>query len=217
MVNWDQFRVCNSNPRIDFENLCRMLFRHLYLSPGTELMMAPNNPGVEVEPVWDRNNEKRISYQSKFFDNTPDYQQILHSIEETIKYYAGKIDRVYLYCNKKLTPTAKTYVKAKGVLQANSIELIPVCDDEILDQVREDSLAEHTYFGVPLLTNDWIKRRLSMSLAALGKRYNQEFNIETDTQRRFELFLCNSASANILNGMFVERNNTFTGITSRHG
>ena len=66
MVNWDQFRVCNSNPRIDFENLCRMLFRHLYLSPGTELMMAPNNPGVEVEPVWDRNNEKRISYQSKF-------------------------------------------------------------------------------------------------------------------------------------------------------
>lgn len=146
MVNWDQFRVCNSNPRIDFENLCRMLFRHLYLSPGTELMMAPNNPGVEVEPVWDRNNEKRISYQSKFFDNTPDYQQILHSVEETIKYYAGKIDRVYLYCNKKLTPTAKTYVKAKGVLQANSIELIPVCDDEILDQVREDSLAEHTYF-----------------------------------------------------------------------
>lgn len=201
MVNWDQFSVCNSNPRIAFEDLCRMLFRHLYLSPGTELMMAPNNPGVEVEPVWDRNNEKRISYQSKFFDNTPDYQQILHSIEETIKYYAGKIDRVYLYCNKKLTPTANMYVKAKGVLQANSIELIPVCDDEILDQVREDSLAEHTYFGVPLLTNDWIKRRLSMSLAALGKRYNQEFNIETDTQRRFELFLCNSASANILNGI----------------
>ena len=69
---------------------------YLYLSPGTDLMMAPNNPGVEVEPVWDRNNEKHISYQSKFFDNTPDYQQILHSVEETIKYYAGKIDRVYV-------------------------------------------------------------------------------------------------------------------------
>lgn len=164
-------------------------------------MMTPNNPGVEVEPVWNRNNEKRISYQSKFFDNSTDYQQILHSVEETVKHYAGQLDCVYLYCNKKLTPTAKPYVKAKGILQANNIELILVCDDEILDQVREDQLAEHTYFDVPLLTNDWINSRLSMSLAALGKRYNQEFNIETDTQRQFELFICNSATANILNGI----------------
>ena len=217
MVNWDQFRVCNRNARLAFEDMSRMLFRHRYLASDTELIMNPNNPGIGVEPVWDREHKKRISYQSKFFDNNPGYQQILHSVEETVKHYAGQLDRVYLYCNRNLTLTAPTYVKAKALLENNSIELIPVCNDEILDQVREDQLVEHTYFDVPLLTNDWIKRRLSMSLAALGKRYNQEFNIETDTQRRFELFLCNSASANILNGMFVERNNTFTGITSRHG
>ena len=201
MVNWDQFRVCNRNARLAFEDMSRMLFRHRHLASDTELIMNPNNPGIEAEPVWDREHKKRISYQSKFFDNNPGYQQILHSVEETVKHYAGQLDRVYLYCNRNLTLTASTYVKAKALLENNSIELIPVCNDEILDQVREDQLVEHTYFDVPLLTNDWIKRRLSMSLAALGKRYNQEFNIETDTQRRFELFLCNSASANILNGI----------------
>lgn len=201
MVNWDQFRVCNRNTRLAFENMSRMLFRHKYLAAETELFMNPNNPGIEVEPVWDREHKKRISYQSKFFDTSTDYQQILHSMEETVKYYAGQLDCVYLYCNRTLTLTADKYVKAKNLLEKNSIELIPVCNDEILDQVLEDPLAEHTYFDVPLLTDDWIKRRLSMSLTALGKRYNQEFNIETDTQRRFELFLCNSASANILNDM----------------
>lgn len=201
MVNWDQFRVCNRNTRLAFEDMSRLLFRHRYLTSDTELIMNPNNPGIEVEPVWDREHKKRISYQSKFFDNNTDYQQILHSVEEMVKHYAGQLDCVYLYCNRNLKLTAKTYVKARTLLENNNIELIPVCNDEILDQVREDQLAEHTFFDVPLLTNDWIKRRLSMSLAALGKRYNQEFNIETDTQRRFELFLCNSASANILNGI----------------
>lgn len=201
MVNWEQFRVCNRNTRIAFEEMSRMLFRHRYLASETELIMNPNNPGVEVEPVWDRDHKKRISYQSKFFVNGTDYQQIFHSVEVTIKHYAGQLDRVYLYCNNNITLTAPTYKKARDLLEVNNIELIPVCGDEILDQVREDQLAEHTYFDVPLLTDDWIKRKLSMSLAALGKRYNQEFNIETDTQRRFELFLCNSASANILNGI----------------
>ena len=84
-------------------------------------MMAPNNPGVEVEPVWDRNNEKRISYQSKFFDNTPDYQQILHSVEETIKYYAGKIDRVYLYCNKCCEEYNKIPSKVSGKLSNKKV------------------------------------------------------------------------------------------------
>lgn len=145
MVNWDQFRVCNRNARLAFEDMSRMLFRHRYLASDTELIMNPNNPGIEVEPAWDREHKKRISYQSKFFDNNPDYQQILHSVEETVKHYAGQLDRVYLYCNRNLTLTAKTYVKARTLLENNSIELIPVCNDEILDQVREDQLVEHTY------------------------------------------------------------------------
>ena len=78
MVNWDQFRVCNRNARLAFEDMSRMLFRHRYLASDTELIMNPNNPGIEVEPVWDREHKKRISYQSKFFDNNPGYQQILH-------------------------------------------------------------------------------------------------------------------------------------------
>lgn len=199
MVNWDQFRVCNNNSRLAFEEMCRMLFRHRYFSTDAIMIVRANNPGIEVEPLLENTNKKRISFQAKFFDDKTNYQQILHSAEKTVDHYAGQLDCVYLYCNKNISIRATDYVKARNLLEDNNIELIPICGDEILDQVKEDKLAEHTYFDVPLITNDWVKKNLSLSLASMGKRHNGELNIETDTQRKFDLFLCNNASVDIFN------------------
>lgn len=80
MVNWDQFRVCNRNARLAFEDMSRMLFRHRYLASDTELIMNPNNPGIEVEPVWDREHKKRISYSYiSSFNFAPTWREVIPS------------------------------------------------------------------------------------------------------------------------------------------
>lgn len=199
MLSWDLFNVCNENPRFAFEAMCRMLFRNMFLASDAILSSNPNNPGVEVEPIMNREKTRRISFQAKYFDNFPDYSQILYSSQKTITHYVGRIDCVYLFCNRPLTLSAQGFINAKKILASNNIDLVAICGDEILDQVIKYPLIEHTFFATPQITKDWIKEQFNMSLGRLGNRYNKQFNIETETQRKFDLFLSNEASADILN------------------
>lgn len=52
MINWNNFKKFNSDYNDSFENLCRLIFKHKYIGDiSYNLNSAPNNPGIECEPV----------------------------------------------------------------------------------------------------------------------------------------------------------------------
>ena len=110
-ISWANFEAANEDKRTAFEDMCRLLFCDKFLDSKTISHSNPNNPGVEIEPIMDKNSGKMISFQSKYFDclNPGCYTQIRHSAEKAIKYYGKGLDRIYLYCNKDLTTTSKSY------------------------------------------------------------------------------------------------------------
>ena len=74
-MTWQRFEVCNPNQKIAFENLCRAVFNQDFFGGTAHFHSNPNNPGVEIEPIYHKETEKRISFQSKYFTST-DYDQI---------------------------------------------------------------------------------------------------------------------------------------------
>lgn len=128
-INWDNFSLYNNGPdglRTKFENLCRQLFANEYLSGNRftkHLHSNPNNPGIESEPILDESSNQYVGYQAKFFERDVDYAQILHSMEEAVKYYDGKLDRIVLYCNKAITSTCAGYSKIVGFLEKTESKL----------------------------------------------------------------------------------------------
>ena len=78
-ISWACFENCNANRQGAFENMCRLLFKHSFLAPDDILTINPNNPGIEIEPVYSPRLNMRISYQAKYFDTRIGYSQISHS------------------------------------------------------------------------------------------------------------------------------------------
>ena len=152
-ITWENFITYNQDARgirYKFEDLCRQLFANenlLYNERFRYLHSNPNNPGIEIEPIFDEKNHRRISFQAKFFDGSTEYEQILHSAEQTVKYYAGKVDHIFLFCNKSLDINAKNFKRAKEILEKQSITLESVTDDAILDLVRKYPYLGLYYFG----------------------------------------------------------------------
>ena len=124
-ISWANFEAANADKRTAFENMCRLLFCYKFLDSKTIPHSNPNNPGVEIEPVKDKNSRKLISFQSKYFDclNSDCYTQIRHSAENAIKYYRNRLDRIYLYCNQDLTTSSKSFKNIVSLLQTAKIEL----------------------------------------------------------------------------------------------
>lgn len=133
-ITWDCFKYVNSqNKTASFESMCRLLFKHQFVSEAQILHTNPNNAGIESEPVTRASDGKRISYQAKFFESGIGYSQIEDSMDKAVRHYAAQLDVIYLYCNKNITTTSKAYIKVKELLVQSNIELLPVCDQEILD------------------------------------------------------------------------------------
>jgi len=144
-ITWSQFEVCNPDTRASFENMCRFLFNALFFDGKGIFHSDPNNPGIEIVPILHEESGQRISFQAKYFGSI-DYAQIKHSAEKAIQYYAGKLDAIYLYCNKDLTISSKSYQDIFNMLSSKSIALIPITNQAILDQVlRNDTVLRH-YF-----------------------------------------------------------------------
>lgn len=205
-ISWACFENCNANRQGAFENMCRLLFKHSFLAPDDILTINPNNPGVEIEPVYSPRLNMRISYQAKYFDTRIGYSQISHSMDKTIEYYKGKIDRVYLYCNRGITLKSAAYKAIKSKLDDNGIELIPICNEAILDAVIEDPIVSSAYFHLSQLTDKWFHDMLEDSLVSLGDRYNGEFNVTTPSEDQLNLFLRNSQAVAFVNRRKEELN-----------
>lgn len=152
-IVWPQFAVCNDNHTKAFENMCRWLFKRVYLQDKCELHTDHNLPGIEVLPVLepvrkDGKPQKRISFQSKYVEQVSSaYSKFKQSALKTVKIHKGKLDLVYLFCNKTLTTTSKQYKEIEEIHNKAGIETIPVSNEDILDLVKEhDDIAEY-YFS----------------------------------------------------------------------
>ena len=205
VITWQQFEICNSDKRNAFESMCRLLFKHTYLNNINTYHSNANNPGVEIEPVLTESG-KRISFQSKYFEKLDSscYSQIQHSANSAIKYYSGKLDVIYLYCNLDLTTTSKTYVKTVSDLKNNGIELVLISNNTILDQVIEEPAIASYYFLAHNLDENWFYENITTSLNALGTRYNSKFNVTTSLNQYLDLFSCNDDAIKFLNGKKLE-------------
>lgn len=197
-ISWSQFEICNPNTREAFEKLSRVLFNDFFFGGRALLHSDPNNPGVEVIPIFHDESKKMISFQSKYFDSM-DYEQIKESARKAVKYYTGKLDIIYLYCNKDVTVTSKGYQAAIDILASAGIELVPITNQAIIEQVMKNETLCWHFFDQFLLSDQWFKDHLETSLISMGPRYNSEFNVITQAEELFDYFLCNQASADRIN------------------
>ncbi|MCI9527905.1 MAG: hypothetical protein HFH37_13580 [Lachnospiraceae bacterium] len=197
-ITWSQFEVCNPDTRAAFENMCRFLFNAFFFDGKGLFHSDPNNPGIEIVPILHEESGQRISFQAKYF-STIDYSQIKHSAEKAIQYYSDELDAIYLYCNKDLTTSSKSYQDIYNLLSAHNISLVPITNQAILDQVLSNDTVSWHYFDYRHLTPKWFEERLQLSLAALGPRYNGDFNVNTGTENQLDIFLCDSNAVNQIN------------------
>lgn len=198
-ITWSQFEVCNPDTQAAFENMCRILFNAFFFNGKGLFHSDPNNPGVEIVPILHEESGQWISFQAKYF-STIDYSQIKHSAEKAIQYYSGKMDVIYLYCNKDLTTSSKSYQDIYDLLTAQNISLVPITNQTILDQVLSNDTVSWHYFDYRHLTPQWFEERLHLSLTALGPRYNGDFNVSTGAENQLDIFLCNSNAVAQING-----------------
>lgn len=195
IISWEQFLTCNIDTRgiqFKFEDLCRQLFVNEFLAENKKqrhLHCNPNNPGLESEPVYDEKNERWIGYQAKFFEKNTDYSQIMDSVENIVKYYKGKVEHVYLFCNKALTTSCESYINIVKKLEEAGITLEPITDVTILDMVRKYSYLGLYYFDQNFLNMKWLENHTQEVLSKLGERYNDEFNIDTRASLYLSLFV----------------------------
>ena len=197
-ISWSQFEVCNDNCQIAFENMCRWLFNDYFFKGKALLHSNPNNPGIEVVPQMHPESNKRVSFQAKYF-STLDYEQIKHSAQKTVEYYSEQLDVVYLYCNKDVTTTSAAYQNIEKILGEAGIQLIPVTNQTILEQVLKNETMAWYYFNQIPLPLTWFAEQLDNNLESLGPRYNDEFNVVTRTEELLNCFLCNEEAVQVIN------------------
>lgn len=198
MISWIDFEKMNPNTTDAFESMCRCLFSHNICKPGTILHSNPNNPGIEVEPVIGKNNQC-VSFQAKFFSSEKiNYPQIRKSFEKIIDEDEDKLDEVYLYCNKDVSVQSKAYRSCEKVLLKKNIKLIPITNQTILHQVEADSMVKDAFFGLYTLDFEWFQNNIASESRRLGKRYNANFNVKTQSEKNADIFCQNNAAINAL-------------------
>lgn len=120
-------------------------------------------------------------------------------MENVVEYYAGKINHVVLYCNKAITASGKSYAKIVELLNKSEISIELITNEEILDIVRKYPYLANYYFGVNVITFDWIIAHDEKSFNTLGERFNREFNVETETSKKLSLFARNQNAIQYIN------------------
>lgn len=150
-ITWPLFAAYNDDARTAFEDMCRRLFTAEYLK-GQMPHTDPNLPGIEVLPVLeperdDGQPQKRISFQAKYTDQgSANYNQIKKSASQTAKHHKGKLDRVYLFCNRPLNTANKQYQDVVSIHTCAGIETVPISDRDLLDLVAKNPSIANYFF-----------------------------------------------------------------------
>jgi hypothetical protein len=148
---WTLFELLHPNTQEAFECLCYELFQQMYYDTTTIFQKSRNNPGVEIVPIYSNILNKRSSFQSKFFESADakaQIKQIVESARNTIKYYKGQIDYMVLYCNRDLPLSNEKYKAIKEELTANGIELLPICEKALYQQINRFPDLKTRFFQV---------------------------------------------------------------------
>lgn len=198
-LSWAKFEVNNPNKQFAFENMCRSLFFREFVLESEVLHSDPNHPGIEVAPVKSKYGDFNISFQAKYFDANISYAQIKESLKKMLKVYVGCIDKVYLFCNKDVTSTSRSYRDIVEMLDASGVAIVLITGQTILDKVMNYSTIFTTYFGQYSFTKEWFRDNLKLSLDNLGNRYNARFNISTEAEDDLLLFLRAPNAEQIIN------------------
>mgnify|MGYP001623942632 FL=1 len=187
MITWNDFEQTSKNFATDFEDLSRLFFKICFLGDVSICLgKKVNNAGIETDPV--SINGIRIGFQAKYFHDRIAYKDIADSFQKTIKYYAGKVDRIILFCNKDIDQTAKSFVNAVALLTTNQIQLELYCNQSILDPIIADekyAKIKTLFFNKHSLTLGWFKDRLAHSLSDLEPRYKTGFHVNNDELQQF--------------------------------
>ena len=204
-ITWENFKTFNQDSKgiqLKFEDLCRQLFINENLSCNQKYRYVhsnPNNPGLETEPIYDEKNNRWIGFQVKYFESQIDYNQILESAKNIVKYYVNKVNHVFLFCNKSISSQAKKFKETQNILISANITLELITDTAILDLVRKYSYLGLYYFGNHIIDQKWLENHNKSMFDALGIRYNQNFNIDTKISKQLSLFLIDQESINYIN------------------
>ncbi len=192
-LTWSHFDGLHKDRKMAFENLCRSLFKNELCMDGVILHSDHNHPGVEVAPVLSKDGHTKISFQAKHFDNLIGYEQIKKSAQVAAGKYCGKLDVIYLYCNKDITETREPYKEIVKLLGDAGIRVELITGQTILDQAMNYPPVLSCYFGLDSLDDKWFQKNIDLSLENLGRRYNSLFNVDTEAQRNISLFLRENA------------------------
>lgn len=132
LKNWQSFNLINqSDIESAFQRMCTYLFCYTY--EVENLSEEPNHPGIETYPVIYKG--KNYGFQSKYFSSRTEYAQIDKSVETLLKSsYKSQVDVLVLYCNRKFSE-CNSFKEIKKKLTDSNIELMTVCDEEILRQI----------------------------------------------------------------------------------
>lgn len=201
-ISWSQFEICcndNNGIKLRFEDLCRQLFEHEFLQENQYLHNNPNNPGIESEPIYDKKNKRWIGYQVKHFDNNVSYSQIEKSMQETVDNYKGKLDCVYIFCNKPLKLDCKSFEKISLMLADAKMTYELITDNMILDLVRKYPDLEKYYFNSHMLCQEWFESHLKNVKDKVGERYNDNLNVDTSSSKRISLFVQDDNAVEYIN------------------
>lgn len=144
-IRWEVFDLFNSNQTGSFEAMCRMIFCSEF-AKNWNTHSNPNNIGVEIQPTKEQESGKWSSFQSKYMKGSIKWEDIYDSMNKTVKYYKGKLDTVYLFCNQPLNTDRTAYKKAEMILSDAGIELIPCSGEDILNIVRKNDIIKKNFF-----------------------------------------------------------------------
>ena len=203
-ITWEQFITVNNDARgvrYKFEDLCRQLFTYEFLSKNKihkYVHSNPNNPGIESEPILNEETDKYIGYQAKFFANEVGYSQIKESAKKAVKHYKGKLDVIYLFCNKSVTTTRDSFKEIENLLNDAGIEIQLITDTTILDLVRKYPSLGKYYFDDHGISHEWFVNETARVVDVLGERFNADFNVDTVAARNLAIFLQNQDAVCLL-------------------
>lgn len=124
----------------------------------------------------------------------------MHSAKKTVEYYAGKVNVIFLFCNKPLKIDANGYVDTVNILQSAGICMEPITDNVVLDLVRKYHYLGLYYFSYQSIDHDWFVKHTNYMFSNLANRFNKKFNVDTKTSLYLSLFIHDKDAPYYLNG-----------------
>lgn len=189
--------------QLKFEHLCKCLFLKEVqkFDPSiTYLHSNPNHPGIETDPVFNKNTNEWIGFQAKFFQSNVDYKQIENSVDEIIKNLKDfKLNVLYLYCNKKVGTKSQAYKRILGKLDKNNIRIELICDENIVDLARDYKELGYYFFGWRYINAESLNKVNNLSLDLVRDKVVKNLDIDTNASNRLNFFLENEYTQETLN------------------